>query len=239
MGVVKSTKTWFEGKEFVRRVRFSSRDGRFAVTLPKVVERTMGICEVGSDTFEGVEREYKRVLKKYRESKTTERKVIIYKVEANAWVVRTPDGAPANIEDDDGSVVFQVKDISFADGCGITVYADVMIERTLRTAGGEESVSYEDVEGHTLPRSLSGGDSRVADQFGAVDDAQVIDWTPEREAWFRHVGLQLENMVMNVCETLGDPKKAVELMDSGRMLMAPKEERPTRSSGKKPARRGS
>ena len=53
------------------------------------------------------------------------------------------------------------------------------------------------------------------------------------------VTLQLENMVMNVCKTLGDKEKAIELMDSGRMLMAPEEKKPARSSGKKRARKRS
>ena len=239
MSVVKSTKTWFEGREFVRRVRFSSRSGLFSITLPKVIERTMGISEVRSETLDGVNTEYKRVLREYRDSQTTERKVIVYKVEANAYVWRLPDGAPVGDDDDGASVVFQVKDISFADGCGLTIFAEVMIERTLRTADGKESVSYEEVDDDTLPKSLNQGNGRVADQFGATDDVKVVDWTPEREAWFRHIGLQLEDMVVNVCKALGNEKTAIELMDSGRMLMAPADqEKPARSASKKRGKKG-
>jgi hypothetical protein len=220
MAVVKSWQTRFEDEKFVVRVRFSARSGRFAITLPEAIKRCMGEKEVGSDTLEGVEAEYQKTLKEYRASKTTERKVIVYKVEANAWVFRRRNGAPGHIHDDDAEVLFQAKDISFADGCGLTIYATVMMERTLTPTHGEPYISYADVE-HNLPRSLEGGDGRVADEFGSIDGVQVIDWTPERETWFAHIGRQLEDMVVNVCKTLGDPNKAVELMDSGRMLMGP------------------
>lgn len=235
MAVVKSTKTFFEGAPFVMRIRFSSRDGRFAITLPKAIKRSMGIDEVGSDTLNGVNVEYKRVLKEYRDSKTAERKVIVYKVEANVWVYRRSDGTPGHPhDDDDASVLFQVRDISFGDGCGLTLFAEVMVERTLQS-GDKKYVSYKVVEDTILPNGLRKSDGRVADEFGKTgEDVHVIDWTPERERWFAHVGRQLEDMVMNVCKTLGDEDVALELMDSGRMLMAPREqEKPSGSSRKR------
>ena len=239
MAVVKSTKTFFEGAPFVARIRFSSRSGSFAITLPKAIQRSMDIDEVSSDTLGGVNAEYKRVLKEYRDSKTTERKVIVYKVEANAWVYRRSDGVSGRPhDDDDANVLFQVRDISFGDGCGLTLFAEVMIERTLQS-GDKSYVSYEGVKDTALPESLSKGDGRVADQHGKTgDEVHVIDWTPERKKWFAHIGRQLEDMVMNVCKTLGDEDTALELMDSGRLLMAPKEqEKPARSSGKKAKRK--
>ena len=223
MAIVKTSKQRFEGAQFTVRVRFSSKDGRFEITLPNAITRLTGVKEVGSDTLDGVEAEYKSALKEYRESKTTERKVIVYKVEANAWVFRRADGTPGHVHDDDASVVFHADDISFADGCGLTLYAAVMIERTLTPTDGEPSISYETVEDTGLPRSLEHSDHGVVHGYGADDEAQVIDWTPEREAWFAHVGRQLEDMVINVYKTLGDTKKALKLMDSGRMLMSPRD----------------
>lgn len=239
MSTVKSEKIRFEGKEFVKRVRFSSRSGLFSITLPRQIQERMNVGEVSSDTMKGVQAEFKKTVDMYKAAQTTERKVIVYKVEVNAWVWRLPDGAPAGSDDDDASVVFQANDISFADGCGLTIFAEVMVERTLRTADGEESLSYEEVDEHTLPKSLGLGNNRIADRFGTTEDVRVIDWTPEREAWFRDVGLRLEDMVVNVCRTLGDTERALQLMDSGRMLMAPeeKEEAPPPKKKKRARRR--
>lgn len=237
MAVVKSEKTIFEGANFVVRIRFSARSGLFSITLPEAVNQGMGVKEITSDTLNGVQAEYKKTLKEYRNSKTTERKVIVYQVEGNAWVYRRSDDSPGRVHsdddaDDDATVLFQANDISFGDGCGLMIYAEVMIERT-RKSQDESYVSYKEVEDTTIPRSLSKSDGRTADEFGTTDGIQVIDWTPEREKWFSDIGCRLEDMVMNVYQTLKDEKTALQLMDSGRMLMAPAEEKPARSSGRR------
>lgn len=238
MPVVKSTKTHFESEPFVVRVRFSSRSGSFAITLPKAIEQLMGVGEITSDTLKGVEAKYKSILKEYRDSQTTERKVIVYKVEGNARVFRRPDGTPGHTHDDDASVLFEANDISFADGCGLTIFAQVMMERTLRSGDNESYISYEAVEDTSLPGSLDSADHRVADQFGTTEGVLVVDWIPEREAWFAHVGSQLEDLVMKVCKTLGDPEVALQLIDSGRLLMAPVGQgKPVRSSKKRGGKR--
>ena len=237
MPVVKSEQIRFEHELFVKKIRFSSRSGLFAITLPKQLEKRMDIGEVTSETLVGVEKAFKEAIARYKAAQTTSRKVIVYKIEANAWVYRKPDGQPATEHDHDAEVVFQESGISFAEGCGLTIYADVMIENTLVTADGQKSKSYEDVE-HSIPRSLGrDGGHRIADRWGTVDDAVVIDWTPEREAWFRHVGTQFEDLVMKVFTTLGDTKKALQLMDAGRMLMAPKDEPPATPKKKRRSRK--
>lgn len=215
MAVVKSWKDRFENKDTVVRVRFSAKTGEFSITLQqKIVDKLgMGSC-VSAKTLEDVEKKYWKTIKAYKEAKTTRRKVIAYKVEAQVYIHRVKEG-----------VFFKRKDISFADGCGLTVYAEVAIEETHHHTKGEKHLSYESVEDTLLPCGMCNGDHGIANQFGRIDeDIHVIDWTLEREKWFAHIGFQLENMVMNVSETLGheDTDVALQLIDSGHMLMAPK-----------------
>ena len=227
MPVVKSWKDGFEGMNTVVRVRFSAKSGLFAIRMqPKIVEK-LGIgSDVSADTLDAVEKKYWKTIKDYKEARTTRRKVIAYKVEAQV-----------NIERAEGGVYFKRQDISFADGCGLTVYAEIAIEESHHQADGDIHLSFEHVANTLLPRGMFLADHGITQNFGRVDkDIKIIDWTLEREKWFAHVGRQLENMVMNVSETLGneDTGVALQLIDSGHMLMAPKKpEDPVQPPSKK------
>ena len=227
MAVVKSWKDRFEGKDTVTRVRFSAKSGMFAIKMePKLVEK-LGIgSDITADTLDAVEKKYWKTIKAYKEARTTRRKIIAYKVEAQVYICREKE-----------DTYFKREDISFGDGCGLTVYAEVAIEESHHQAKGRVHLSYKHVADSLLPRGMYKSDHGIVKQFGRIDeDIHVIDWTLEREKWFAHVGRQLENMVMNVSETLGseDVDVALQLIDSGHMLMAPKPPgEPTKKTRKK------
>lgn len=227
MAVVKTWKDRFENKDTVVRVQFSAKTGDFSIKLQsKIVDKLGTGSHVRAKTIEEVEKKYWNAIKAYREAKTTRRKVIAYKVEVQVNIHRVDEG-----------VFFKKKDISFADGCGLTVYANIAIEETHHHVKGEDHVSYEQVDDTLLPRSMHESRHGVGLRDGCLDRGiHIIDWTLKREKWFASIGLQLEAMVMKVSETLGneDEGAVLQLIDSGHMLMAPKPpEEPAKKSRKK------
>ena len=54
-------------------------------------------------------------------------------------------------------------------------------------------------------------------------DQKVMDWTEEREAFFRNLGLAMETLVKQLHEFMGEPKKLAMFISKGmNFLPAPK-----------------
>ena len=51
--------------------------------------------------------------------------------------------------------------------------------------------------------------------MGCKDDSEVLEWTPEREEFFRQIGLAMEDLILRLNSVFGDTKKLLKFIDDG------------------------
>jgi len=199
MPVVKTETILIDGQEFKLQVRVNA-DGKFRIKVPGMFREKIGCSkEVVESTMDKAMKAFEKLGKQYRAAQTTTRKVILYKC-----------GMQARIIGADGECKLDVDDSGchFTPGVVLAVAAVVAEEST--TYRGEGLRSYKSYKGleSSIPESLS-------EKLRSDDDPEVLEWTPEREEFFRQIGLAMEDLILRLNSVFGDTKKLLKFIDDG------------------------
>jgi hypothetical protein len=187
MAVVETWKMNWQGRNFQRTTRVN-KDGLFRIKLPPGVSDKLGCdVEVVAKTKDEVEKLWRKRLKEFEAASTETRKVILYDVGLNAFIMRGDRCA------------LRADDISFAEGLVVAVWADVFEEHRV-TSGDIVKYNYERVKS-TLPSSIRSGGRRKTPAVGRTEPAeQLMVWTEEREAFFCRVAEVMETIALRLHE---------------------------------------
>ncbi|KKN09196.1 hypothetical protein LCGC14_1048910 [marine sediment metagenome] len=200
MGVAKTAKVYIQGVEFLTVVKVS-REGKFTMALPEFVAEVIGQDVVEAQTLLEVEQRFHAAVAASAKANTVVKKVILYEV-----------GLQALVQDAEGKVLVDQK-MSFIEGIGLSVWAEVVEERETTLPGGEKKYHYDRV-GSSLrfPRP------RYDTTSGRHE--KQMDWTPEREAFFAHIGASMEQLILKLFEVCGTPQSLLDFIDAGHQLTA-------------------
>jgi len=202
MPVVKTETIHIDGKEFKLQVRVNA-DGKFRIKVPGMFQEKIGCSkEVVEPTMDKAWKAFNKLWKQYRAAQTTTRKVILYQCGMQARIIGADGECKLDVDD---------SDCHFTPGIVLAVAAVVAEEST--TYRGEGQRSYKNYKGldSSIPESLS----RKLRRVGCKDDSEVLEWTPEREEFFRQIGLAMEDLILRLNSVFGDTKKLLKFIDDG------------------------
>ena len=192
MPIISTETNSFDGREYKKQVRCNG-SGEFFIKLPPTVVEKLGVEKVASDTLRGVLDAWEASIVGYKESQTKSRKIIAYSIEIN-------------------------KDISFAHGMALSIWAHVYIEHKTDIPGMQPVFDYDDVDfGEMLPKELqSGGDFAIDKRY--LKEKNIIDWTSERHQFFVSIYKAMTNLIEKV-QKMHNKEKLLEIVDSGIKLL--------------------
>lgn len=239
----------FQGLDFRRRVRVLA-DGLFYVNLPPAVSRALNIGkDVTADTLDEAVREWDRTIKRFIESSTTEKVVILYAFQFNVRIYGPGPGPGPDLDHLDGFtedqrrsglpkdwdpakhepteddiIILREDDVNFSDGVVVAVAAKTVIEREIKQADGSCRYCYDDLElddPRNLPdqMSKSRGSNRV---FNASYDQQgpdQMEWTPERHAFWCAIDGAMNSLAWKLNKLRESPDLLLSMADSGTPLL--------------------
>lgn len=210
MPKVRSQTVYFDHKKYVRTITVNSA-GVFEIIVPPAACKALGIDKVTGESIKEAVRAWDAVAKKYVESKSVQRKVIWYEFKANCYIL-----------DDDDIVSEHMDGISFANGVALSLCAGVFIETRTDHQGDRSTVRYERVQETTLPPSMCQNQSGWGPaSYGSYDEEEqrhIIDWTPEREAFFAQMGQAMDGLILKMLAVMGDRARLLEIADTGKAL---------------------
>lgn len=182
-------------------------EGQFKAEIPQFALGVLGYGTVSGKTIDEVIKKWLEASVHYTETKTKTNKVILYEVEANAYIYRD-DRCIARYED---------RGSGFSHGISLNVVAVVCNEIQLTLPNGKVRYNYEEVEDHNLPNSMA--DMRHFQWgVGRGEEAKSkLPWTQEREDFFAKIGRAMEDVIMQL-KQLDDPTRALEIADAGKLL---------------------
>lgn len=190
------------------------RDGLWYINVPPAVARDMQLKDVTGKTMQEAEQKLRAVLAEHLTTKKTTCKVIYYQFEFSCYITKPaiPD------EEHDFQVVLASQDISFTTGTAVSLAAEVYEETVTLMADGRRLYNYEHIPAK-LPRGL-----RVGRMSGPQREFErperVIDWTPEREAFFAQIGLALNDLIAKLHQLSSKPAALLKMADSGQKLLS-------------------
>jgi hypothetical protein len=158
--------------------------GEFKCNLPNAVIRVTGIPYVTGQTKQEVEKKFKEAITKWKDSSTTTKKVILWK-----------------IDQDFGG--------AFRAGVTINLCASVFTETTV-TSDGQSRITLDEVP-NGMPDDLT---RRASDMESRIcrDHIFRLEWTEEREAFFTRIG-QSMLAVASMIKTLACEDRAASFAD--------------------------
>jgi hypothetical protein len=204
MPTITKVQASFGGYRYQRTVKFSLKSRKFIADLPRECTKVLGYWEISAESMKELESRFMQASNDYCSKTAERRKVIVYRIEPHL----VEDNTPLDPECSNG-----------ADGVGLSVFAAVMNELTYESERRHKS--YEEVDS-SIPVALSHSWSRLDELH---DGYLVIDWTEEREEFFRKLGVALIELVKRCHEEFGERDKLMKSIDRGlRLLPAPKGE---------------
>ena len=207
MPQVRSRTVRFDGKNYVRKTTVD-KEGVFRIRLPVAARKILQCEEISAPTLKEVEDLWDEKVEEYKQARTVERKVIYYRFESNSAICRPDPNDPEGLE-----CIFDSDDISFCEGVAIAVSAQVLTETTITYSDGKEFRTYNETKS-SLPSSMTNVDRSYVP--GANEDRdQIIEWTPERELFFKELGEAIETLILKMDNLLKDQKQLLEAIDSG------------------------
>lgn len=204
MAKVKTERRTFNGAGFQFDYHCDS-DGEFSCQLPPQVHQLLGVSRVVGRTLSEVENNVKKTIAEYDAATTTKRKVICYKFQASC-----------RIKDSDGRLVLELKEVSFSSGCALSLGAAVYTEDHVARRGQHDQYNYKK-EQSTIPVSLS--DRIDVRSWLSEPHANLLEWTPEREEFFRQMGLALEKLILKLHELTGDNEGLAQIAQTGNVKL--------------------
>jgi hypothetical protein len=213
MGVVTTETIHFDAAPFKKVIR-CNRDGLFRIKYPEALVRLLGDPkEAVAETMDAAEKEFGQRLWEYKQAGTTTRKVIIYRIKLRCSIRH-----PAT-DDQPERTLFR-DDISFGNGLGVTVWANVFEETRVQLGDDKARYNYGRVES-TLPASIRHASSMMGIGRQGEQDGCAIEWTAEREAFFGRISEAMEALCLKLDDmTAEGAEKLAEIADtwSGSLL---------------------
>jgi hypothetical protein len=202
MPKVKQESINFEGTTFVSVYSVDGR-GLFTVQLPESVRQILNYSCITAATLEACQQEFKNTLQKYYEAQTTTKRVILYEILATAYVW----------DDQKERCLYNEKDISFCEGCAVSVAAQVFDERAIQSSKGSIHYRYDKVEDCKLNKRAVTYAARF-DTWPRTRPEKRLDYTPEREEFFIKISRGLEAVILQL-DQLNNTETALQCIDSG------------------------
>lgn len=179
--------------EFIVEVEYAVRKKSFIIKLPDKVKETIGKAMVAAETFDDAKDQFSESIKEYNNAKTIERKVIVYHFRATAWVM----------DEEERRCIFREDEVSFAKGTALDLFYEVLVEKTLFNRK-----SY-----HYLNGNYAYGDN---------EGFQVMDWTEQREDFFKMLNKGLQHTIMKAHAFFNaNNDDIMKFIDSGGKLLLP------------------
>lgn len=181
--------------------------GNFTAKLPIAVKEALEEGEVRADNLHDCEQNFREALERFEKSQTTKRRVILYKVQATAWIWN----------DSEERCVYNEKEISFTDGAAVSIQAAVFDECEIKSPDGSVRYRYDEVVDTKLRQRAV----RMCARFNKFPHARhehQLPYTPEREEFFIKLSRGLESLVLQLNQ-LNDITKALAFADSGRLAL--------------------
>ena len=188
MAVISKSEVSINRKRFKRVVRCDA-DGSFSCDLPTDIALTLEKKRVTGSSFEECVKKWERSISEHMESCTVRTKVIAYQV-----------------SDSD----------MFEQGIAVRVAAGVF-EEVVTRGGNFCRIAYE-AKKSSLHKEMDCGGKDLVRGIYSSRPPLVIDWTEEREAFFKRIGDALMR-VQGELEKLHDPSRALEIIDGGKLLL--------------------
>ena len=219
------------------------KDGLFRIKLPTWVAEDINTDEVCDETQAGAIKKYEAAIKAASEARKSVRKVIMtdYRVACRIWdqwplPLEHPDDNPLLCDAElvlhgNSPDLNHSHQLSFNSGGGLTVYAQVYEETTIKLEGNRVLYKYKYVPS-TIPPTLGCGhgvETPSTHQVLKGRPAGVIEWTEEAEAFFSGLGHQLDTLILAIHRFLGQKPELIEsTIQTGRLplLGGPTDERP-------------
>jgi len=192
MAVIRREQNYVAGEKFEIVVKYSARDQQFSIAFPAKVAECMHASVATGPSEKEARTYFDKICKEYTESETRTRKVIVYKADINARVFEG--------EGSDRRFVFEKSDIHFCDcDCALGIGYEVLQESTIT-----DKITYRSLRGDY--RDLKSG-------------WEVIDWTEEREAFFKKTVGALEKLIVAVHDYFKCKETLVKNIDQKNPLM--------------------
>lgn len=163
---VKTEKFVILGKDYRAQIIFDSEREVFRIKFPKYVKDVVTWEDASGKTLAEAREEWDRIIKEYGERVATRRKVILFTTKAE---VRRQDPDPG---EDRGGSRWNVKEFDYEGILKIRFFVGY------ETTKGDEK-EYKDELGHRPDQHFTYYGRNIG------DDVKVIDWTQEREDFFR------------------------------------------------------
>lgn len=223
MPIVKTDTGYWPGYEYKRQVRYTNKDG-FTCVIPAEAARVVGYASVGGKSCEDCVRNWEKAMENWKTALTVTTKVILYRVQRNIFMSTRPDFPVAGQDRHDWKCTMSTADISFCEGMALAITAGVFEEKAI-TINGKTHYSYDMIQDR-LPDSIEEKAARLEHSYGRPDDVKRLEWTPEREDFFRKIARGLEALIL-MFEKLQDAETTRQIADSGggfALLAAPTQE---------------
>lgn len=202
------------GIHYRKKLRYSPRDGGFSIDLPDQVTQILQQDSVNGKTDEETEKAFRDAMQRFKEAKTVSRKVIVYTIEFDVRFC-DEEGHIKHYQPAPG-----IKEAS-SDRVGLRLMAAVCTEHrttvdVVGRSGKEPEVRcyYEHIDS-SLPFKYEG---RWRSYGGPK--VNVIDWTPDREAFFKDIIDKLHVLILKIAEVCQSPDYLLDWLEEGRLLPA-------------------
>ena len=114
-----------------------------------------------------------------------------------------------------GRVLFESKQISFAEGEALCLAVAVYTEYKIKLQDAKTRYRYEFCRS-SIPYGAD--DRNLTERFNPEDadhDSCMVEWSPEREAFFASLVIALEGLIIKLHELTQDKKKLLLFADRG------------------------
>lgn len=205
MSIISRTEDVFGKKSIMKVVKFSGRDKRFEIDLPKAAHITCGE-KVVDDTLDGVNKKFRQASEIYLNATEKKTKVIVLEFIAYAQIER------------DGDLVFDNKEWGNYDGVSLILRCEVFNKHSWKLHDGDIVEKYLDAE-HQI------SESAVFEYRPSVGHEDIIElpWTKEREQFFVQLVELFEDLILKLSNFTKNKKSVLQFVEKGlKLLEAPK-----------------
>jgi hypothetical protein len=183
----------------------------------------LGFYEITHETRAGCVKAFMEAKEKYINSRTTEKKVILYKFKMSGFITGpaklSDEFIPGEDDPEETVCLFRGEDFSFDKGMIVGVKARVYIQERNEREDGEIYWKYNKVDtDDDLPLGIR-DDCRPKGRYGdKASNQNCIAWTPERHAFFVSLYEAMSQLILKI-KHLADPEQLEIAMKSKRPLL--------------------
>ncbi len=179
-------------EDYTQVVKYSLKSFKFTIDLPDFMKDVWVKGFVEADTYKEVSKAFKSAMNDYRNLCSTFRQVILYSV--------TSDPVDSRY------------------GCTLKVIAAVYSERVTKYPSGSERLDYTPVESSLASSHLRTHRGQWPTWNDEPGNHGVLDWTEQRETFFKYVLDTLAELTRRVNEITKDEKTLLGIADAGLLL---------------------